>query len=275
VILFDLRDIVAAREGDRAALGSLVRAAEKPIYNLAIRMLAHPQDAEDATQEILIKIVTNIGSVRDTEATGGWAMRIACRHLVAMRKKGRIEAMRLDFKSFAEDLEKGLTEPSQDQMEKVETSVAIEQVKVACTLAMLTCLSRASRLAYVLGDIFALSDMEAASILDLEPAAYRQRLQRSRKAVSTFVLEHCGNASASAKCRCERRVDAAIASGRIQGNRSSTRKFDKSHKSTLELRPYIHSLEEGRRATEIFRSNPEFESNISDLVLQTIEPGTI
>lgn len=274
MIRFDLRDIVAAREGDRAALGSLVRAAEKPIYNLAIRMLAHPQDAEDATQEILIKIVTNIGSVRDTEATGGWAMRIACRHLLTMRKKGRIEAMHLDFASFADDLGKGLTELPQDQMEKVETSAAIEEVKVTCTLAMLTCLSRASRLAYVLGDILALSDMEAASILDIEPVAYRQRLQRSRKAVSTFVLEHCGNSSASAKCRCEKRIDTAIASGRIQGNLSSTKKSDKSHKSTLELRPYIHSLEEGRRATALFRSNPEFESNVSELVLQTIEPGT-
>ncbi len=42
-----------ARSGERVALEELVRRHQAWIYNIAIRMLHHPQDAEDATQEIL------------------------------------------------------------------------------------------------------------------------------------------------------------------------------------------------------------------------------
>lgn len=97
MIRLDPVQVAAARRGSRAALEAVVRAAERPVYNLALRMLAHPADAQDATQEILIKIVTNLGALREVEAAGGWAMRIACRHLVGARKHSRVEAMRLSF----------------------------------------------------------------------------------------------------------------------------------------------------------------------------------
>ena len=46
-----------AREGDEVALEAVVRALQDRIYNLALRMLWHPSDAEDATQEILLKVI--------------------------------------------------------------------------------------------------------------------------------------------------------------------------------------------------------------------------
>ena len=44
-------DVARARAGDRSALESVVRAIQKEVYQLALRFLGHPQDAEDATQE--------------------------------------------------------------------------------------------------------------------------------------------------------------------------------------------------------------------------------
>lgn len=95
MIRFQPAEIEAARRGSRAALEAVVRAAERPIYNLALRMLAHRADAEDATQEILIKLVTQLGFLREVEAAGAWALRIACRHLVETRKRGRVEMSEL------------------------------------------------------------------------------------------------------------------------------------------------------------------------------------
>ena len=54
--------VVRARSGSREALEALVRRHQGWVYNLAVRMLSHPQDAEDATQEILIKVVTRLSS---------------------------------------------------------------------------------------------------------------------------------------------------------------------------------------------------------------------
>ena len=69
--------VAAARQGSRAALKALVLSLQRPVFNLAIRMLATRPDAEDATQEILIKVITHLGDVRDMEAAGAWAFRIA------------------------------------------------------------------------------------------------------------------------------------------------------------------------------------------------------
>jgi hypothetical protein len=47
-----------ARDGDKTALEAVVRTIQDQVYGLAMWMLWHPADAEDATQEILIKIAT-------------------------------------------------------------------------------------------------------------------------------------------------------------------------------------------------------------------------
>ena len=59
--------VLRARSGDRQALEGLVQRHQTWIYNIAIRMLHHPQDAEDATQEILIKVLTRLSSFEGPE----------------------------------------------------------------------------------------------------------------------------------------------------------------------------------------------------------------
>lgn len=271
MIRFDPIEVEAARQGDRAALAAVIRAAERPVYNLAMRMLAHPADAEDATQEILIKIITNLGGLHEINAAGGWAMRIACRHLVNSRRRSRVEAMRMSFQGFAEDLDNGMSAYAESEPMDAETKLAIEEVKVGCTLAMLTCLNRTLRIAYLLGDVFELTDTEAASVLEITPATYRQRLRRGRGAVKKFVLSTCGNVSEKAACRCERRVASAEASGRIVRGQSLYGLAKDSQGRLPDLRAKVRKLEEGRRAAALLRTNPDFTSNVSDLVLSTID----
>ena len=70
-------EIVSAVAGNSAALENIMRATQQPVYNLALRFLWHPQDAQDNTQEILIKVMTNLSSFRGESAYGTWAYRIA------------------------------------------------------------------------------------------------------------------------------------------------------------------------------------------------------
>ena len=46
------------------------------IYNIAARMLYHPQDAEDATQEILVKALTALASFEGRSSFRTWLYRI-------------------------------------------------------------------------------------------------------------------------------------------------------------------------------------------------------
>ena len=259
--------VVAAREGDRAALDALVRAAQRPVYNLAVRMLADPGAAEDATQEILIKVLTNLGSLRDPGAAGGWALRIACRHLVELRNQSRTEALRLSFKGFAQDLEEGQAPLAEAGLNATEEAIALEQVKTGCTLALLTCLSRSLRIAYVLGEIFELTDGEAASALEIAPSAFRQRLKRARVAVLEFTRAQCGVASARGSCHCSRRVVPAIKSGRIEIAKGA----NEPPLDIQVLQTRIQTLESGRSAAALMRSNPQFEVELLPQLLQSLD----
>src|SRR6266704_697374 len=76
-----------AREGDEEAVEAVVRAIQDRIYNLALRMLWHPSDAEDATQEILLKVITRLSQFRQESAVMTWVYQIAKNHLLTTRRR--------------------------------------------------------------------------------------------------------------------------------------------------------------------------------------------
>ena len=93
----DIESLVEkAREGDKTALEELALCIQDKIYGLALRMLFHPADAEDAAQEILIKIITHLGSFRGDSAFGTWMFRVAANHILTIRKR-RAEKSSLSF----------------------------------------------------------------------------------------------------------------------------------------------------------------------------------
>lgn len=198
-----------ARGGDRETLDGLIRALQHDIYRLVLRMTACPEDAEDATQETLIKIVTRLDSFRGEASVRSWAYRIAVHHVLD-RRKSRVEALALDFERFGADLLEGLAAtPDPDPL-------LAEEVKRGCTLAMLTCLDREHRVAFVLADVFDIPHAEAANLCDLAPTVYRQRLSRARLSLEAFTRTYCGLVTSTAPCRCSRRVARAEALGRIR-----------------------------------------------------------
>jgi len=270
MIILDPALVAAAQQGSRTALENLVKAAQKPVYNLAVRMLGHPGDAEDAAQEILIRIITHLGDVREPGAAGAWAFRIACRHLVETRRAGHVESMRLTFRGFGADLEDGLADLPDDTAENPETRAMVEEVKVGCTLALLTCLSRPLRAAYILGEIFELTDAEAADALGMEAPAFRQRLRRGRAQVTSFLESKCGIVSAEAQCRCDRRVAKAERIGRVQRGRPMMPRGETPGPSIDQVRARVADLERDRAAAALMRSNPDFTTRIGERVMAAL-----
>lgn len=73
---------------------------------------------------------------------------------------------------------------------------------------MLMALDRGDRLAYVLDTVFDLPSAMAAEVVGVTPAAYRQRLSRSRARLAAFTGSRCGLVSETAACRCDRQLPA-------------------------------------------------------------------
>jgi len=239
-------EVLARRavDGDRDAVAAVVRALQNDVHALALRMLWHPEDAEDAAQEILVRVVTRLGQFDFKSRLKTWVYRVATNYLLDV-KKSCVERQKVSFVSFAEDLRDGL---SGDGPPEHERALLTEEVKLGCTLGLLQCLDRPHRLAYVLGEIFEWSAPEAAEALDIEPAAFRKRLQRARQAVEDFTRAHCGLVSEEAACSCNRRVSAAIRLGRVEPNRL---RFAQSGVSFVEARDFIHRIEKAKRVVRL------------------------
>ena len=76
-----------ATSGDAGAVDEIVTALSRPFYNLALRMLHHHQDAEDATQEALVRVVTNLATFRSESRFSTWSWTIATRCVLDFRER--------------------------------------------------------------------------------------------------------------------------------------------------------------------------------------------
>jgi RNA polymerase sigma factor (sigma-70 family) len=243
-----------ALDGDREALDALVRAIQGDIYGLALRMLWNREDAEDATQEILIRIVTHLSQFNFKSRLKTWAYRVAVNYVLDV-KKSAIERLHLSFEQFADNLDKGLEPTSATD---AEHSLLIEEVKVGCSMAMLQCLDRPHRAAYVLGEVMELSGPEAADALEIQPALFRKRLQHAREAVVAFTKSHCGLVSDSARCRCHRRVPAGAVSDAVP---AKPIQFACRPTSFEEARSLVRQMDEARWVVQVHRTS-QSESSI-------------
>jgi hypothetical protein len=157
--------------------------------------------------------------------------------------------MHLSFERLADDLQDGLADTGPSSH---EASVLVEEVKIGCTLAMLQCLDRPHRLAYILGEIFGLPGSEAAAALGVDPAALRKRLERARGAVLAFAQSYCGLAADTAACSCNRRIPAALRLGRLNPHGVA---FAERAVSFDQLRATVRRVEQARLALELHRSS--------------------
>jgi len=199
----------AAAAGDKGAAREVLEAVADDVYELAMRMLGHPADAEDAAQEILVIVFTHLGSFRGNSAFKTWVWRIAANHLARVRR-GRRET--IAFETLDDRLRTGLREKPSDRPDPEAAAFAAE-LRLRCTEAMILCLDRELRIAHVLGDIFGLPGEVCAEILEIDPAAFRKRLSRARQRLHEFLGPWCGVFDAANPCRCDRQVDGAIDRG--------------------------------------------------------------
>lgn len=245
--------IPKAQSGDAAAIGELIATIKDDIYKLAMRMLGAREDAEDATQEILIKVLNGLGGFRGESSFRTWVWRIATNFILRSRRSVRenvcsFEA--LDTVLSMGEQRAGLAAPEVTP----ETRVLASEVRLSCTQAMLLSMDRQHRLAFILGTVFELESQQASEILEVSPAAFRKRLERARSKLDGWMQRQCGLVNASAGCRCIRQVTLAVEEGHIDAEhmmysqhpvRGSTGSFlggDDVQRTTRELDAFAREL---------------------------------
>lgn len=265
-----------AKEGHKDALEELVRGIQDRIYNLALRALFLPADAEDATQEILIKVITHLADFKGESRFTTWVFRIATNHLLTTQKC-RAEKRRFSFQKAEEGIEAALTMTSSENAEACESGLVVEEVRLACLQGMLLCLSREIRLAFILGVVFEVTSVEGAAILNITQETFRQRLSRGRKQIQEFMTRKCSLVNPENPCACAKLIPHEIKIKMLdpQNLRFASHRCHARETDTAVAR--MHELDELRRVAVLFRSHPDYAAPESfvESIKNLVESGRL
>ena len=252
-----------ALKGDKKALETVIREVKDLIYNLSHKMLLYPEDAQDATQEILIRIVTHLSTFKGKSNFKTWAYRVATNYLITEKTKSTYRAKKVSFEEYALLIDTGQSEQILYTRNLGEINLLEEEVKISCTHGLLHCLSASNRLIYIFGDILGFNSKEAAEILEITPSSFRKQLSRCRARIQNFLSAKCGLVDPKNPCRCKRKVDFLIERKAI--NPKSLRFAHHTNRS-IDL---MHKIDDLDKALSVFRSVPVLEA--PDDVMKTLK----
>jgi RNA polymerase sigma factor (sigma-70 family) len=259
----DLDWLRLAQQGELVALDRLLLAIQPAIYNLAMRMLNQREDAQDATQEILLRITTHLSSFRGESRFSTWMFRIASNYLLTARSRAK-ESPALSLEGLEQKLGFGLQLAERalatDNIRQLgpDEKLDAQRLALACTQGMLMCLDREHRAAYVLDLTFGLDSASAAEALEITPEAFRKRLSRARQRLGEFMQRQCGLVNACATCKCEKQLTAVDEAQRLGLSRPTPR----------EPKAELIALTELGDVAAVFRAHPDYQ--VPQRVIETV-----
>jgi RNA polymerase sigma factor (sigma-70 family) len=201
--------------GDRAALEKLVLRHQAWVYNIAVRMVFRPHDAEEVTQEVLVKVITKLSTFKGESTFRTWLYRIAANHVLNMKRRWA-ETRVTTFADYGAAIEgtPDLDLPDPKSV-PVELPLLVEEAKNSCTMGMLLCLDRKQRLIFTLGEILGTSDTIGGEVMEMSADNFRQCLARARRDLHSFMNGQCGLVNRDNPCRCPKKTRGFIEAGHV------------------------------------------------------------
>jgi RNA polymerase sigma factor (sigma-70 family) len=253
----DAELVEQAKSGDRSALETLILRHQAWVYNIAVRMVFQPQDAEEVTQEVLVKVITKLSTFSGESSFRTWLYRIAANHVLNMKRRWA-EIRTLTFADYGAAIagtpDLDLPDPNSIP---VEVPLLVEETKNSCTMGMLLCLDRKQRLIFALGAIFGVTDAVGAEILETTSDNFRQCLARARRDLHRFMNHQCGLVNKSNPCRCPKKTRGFVEAGHVDPRKLM---FVPEHVERVrEVAPgTVREIEDvvERRHAAIFRDHP-------------------
>jgi RNA polymerase sigma-70 factor, ECF subfamily len=177
----------ACQRGEPGALDALIRATYADVYALCRRMLADPDEASDATQEVFVRVMRSVLGFRGDSAFGTWLHRITVNVcLTALRKRSRARAAGMVAGGTPFALpgdEAGLAVSDDSPEDRAVTADLASRSEAA-----LATLPEDSRAVVVLRDLEGLSTKEVADLLGVTETVVKVRLHRAHARLRTMIL---------------------------------------------------------------------------------------
>lgn len=260
--------IAKSLEGNKAALTKLIKRHQDYIFNISLKLFLDTDDALDATQEVLIKVITNLKTYQGKSQFRTWLYRIAFNHFLnSPQRKMEKMLMNQQLQTVSKQMALSTQEPAEEFDETV-----IEEVRILCSTAMLMCLTREQRLLYVIGDVFGADHSLGAQLFNISKGNYRVKLHRAKADLLSYVSGRCGLVDAKNPCRCPKKTRQFVKHGIVDKNNLQFNK-DFTHKTRQIVHYHIEEVcdEVQLNLKELFQENPfQVKTQIDDLLNQLI-----
>ena len=175
--------IQRSKAGDTDAFERLMIATQQKVASIAYRLLGSREDAEDAAQEVFLRVYKNLRRFDESKAFHPWLYRIVvnvCRDIAKRERKRGYQTVSLD-----EELENELIEQSASP-QNIEEWAMVRQQKALIEMAVAR-LPYKERTAFILRDFEGLSTEEVAKVLGVRTATVRVHISSAR----ARVRRHC------------------------------------------------------------------------------------
>jgi RNA polymerase sigma factor (sigma-70 family) len=251
-----------AQSGDREALESLLARHQPWVFNIALRMLYRQADAEDATQDILIKVLKALPGFRGESRFRTWLYRVAVNHILNVKKdkwaaSEAICSFSIAATGLARTPDLDLPDP---RTIPVPIEILVEETKINCTVGTLLCLDGRQRLVFILGEIFGVSDEVGAEIAEVTPVNFRQILSRARRDLYEYLRGNCSLVEPGNSCKCARKTQAFIQGGVVDPQKL---RFTTEHRRKVRdvADDRVGELTEAymKVAADVYRNHPFYE----------------
>ena len=163
--------ILQAQQGDQRAFGHLVQAYQRPVYNLAYRMLGDVAAAEEAAQEAFLRAYQHLGSYQPGRKFVNWLLSITSHYCIDQLRRQRVTWVSLEGSIPSDVFPSGQPTPEQ---------IADQQDREVVVQRMLSRLPPDDRVAVVLRYWYDLSTQEIAQAMEISEGAVKSRLFRAR-----------------------------------------------------------------------------------------------
>lgn len=172
------------RAGDESAYRLLVEAYQRRVYSLALRMVRHPEDAEDVTQETFVRMFRALDRYDTTRPFGAWLFTIASRLAIDHIRRRRVRPISLVQHDPGSDEER-LIEPEDLGLKPDELASHAEEAERV--EALIASLPEHYRIVVVLRHQQDFSYEEIAEALGLPLGTVKARIHRARALLKNLI----------------------------------------------------------------------------------------
>src|SRR5688500_4589876 len=181
------------KTGDEQAVRELADRYSHRIFQMALRHMKNREDAEEVTQDVLMKVYRKIDAFRGDAALSSWIYRITFNTAMSRLRSGRMarlsEVQSADT-SAGENPGRASHEPA-DWSSLADDQVLQGEMRTRLVDALKE-LPAVYRIPVILRDIHGLSTEEASAVLRVKPQTLKSRLHRGRLILREHLADFAG-----------------------------------------------------------------------------------